>query len=60
MTNDNKTTQPHDAVRVFETGIRVALEEMLAGRDYARVEDILRALADGSTVPTCSPAPKED
>ena len=38
-----------DSLRIFETGVRVALEEMLMGRDYARVEDILRALAHGSS-----------
>ena len=40
-----------DTLRVFETGVRIALEKMLTGRDYAGVEDILRALADGSSVP---------
>jgi hypothetical protein len=35
----------HDLVRRrVRLGIRVALEEMLVGRNYARVEDILRAL----------------
>ncbi len=45
----------------FHIGIRTALEEMLTGRDYARVEDILRALAhetgDASTAPQQSKRP---
>jgi hypothetical protein len=36
----------NDTLRRFEEGVRVALEEMLTGRDYARVETILRALTD--------------
>lgn len=43
-----------DTLRVFETGVRVALEKMLTGRDYAGVEDILRALADQSSLPATS------
>jgi hypothetical protein len=57
MDDANKTPNGSHSVRIFETGIRVALEEMLTGRDYARVEDILRALADGSSVPTPAPEP---
>ena len=60
MADDNKTPKAPDTIRIFETGIRVALEEMLIGRDYARVEDILRALAGGSSVPTPSSEPKAD
>lgn len=35
----------------YRLGIRIALEEMMQGKDYARVEDILRALADSSRHP---------
>jgi hypothetical protein len=31
-------------------GVRIALEEMVLGRNYARVEDILRALAAESVI----------
>lgn len=31
-------------LRSIQDGLRVGLEELLARRDYARVEDILRAL----------------
>jgi hypothetical protein len=47
----SRSSENPDSVRILETGIRVALEEMLVGRDYARVEDILRALANESSVP---------
>ena len=50
MNNDRPTGV--DSLRIFETGVRIALEKMLTGRDYAGVEDILRALADGSSLPT--------
>ncbi len=53
---NNEVHLPNQAggIRILETGIRVALEEMLTGRDYARVEGILRALADSSSVPSTS------
>ena len=54
MSSEKDRPSDRSSVRLYETGIRVALEEILTGRNYARVEDILRALADRSDVPTCS------
>jgi len=57
---DNDRPSGRDSKILFGTGIRIALEEMLTGRDYARVEDILRALADSSSVPSRSPEPAHE
>ena len=57
MNRENDQPARVNSLRIFETGVRVALEEMLTGRNYARVEDILRALADGSSLPATKTDP---
>ena len=56
MLPERRTLPPDDARRRFEIGVRVALEEMLTGRDYARVENILRALVEDRSGATDSDA----
>lgn len=47
MVTDNKATDDKpDAAERFRIGLRVALEEIVNGKDYARVETILRILSN--------------
>jgi hypothetical protein len=57
MNNASDRPTGTESLRIFETGVRIALEKMLTGRDYAGVEDILRALADGSSLPATNTEP---
>jgi hypothetical protein len=57
MQDEPVVRPPHDARERFRLGLRVALEEMMVGRDYARVETILRELSRDAESNVDSEAP---
>ena len=47
LSNASVGSENKKMVERLRSGVEVALEEMMIGRDYARVESILRALSSG-------------